>query len=331
VGGRALTLENVLSLIPQEEVMEKYLGFRIYPMLSHRVYLNPFRNDTNPNCRLSYKNGVLLFTDYASQYFGDAVAICSYRLNTDLYGALIHLNNEYKLGLGYDDKGLDINVRPMPVNQIIHTPKTYSEIKYAKYEDFADNDYFFSYHISKSTLEKYRVYSCQTVWVDNEIFRDAPNAPLYIYDFKDNGCKMYRPLSKKEKKWRSNVSRNYIQGGEFVGDGLVIRTSSLKDVMVLHEIGLQADAPNCENILVTPREHMLLLYDNDKAGVTNMIKHSKTYNCEYFTLPLLYHNDIQLKDPSDIAKTFGLDYLKELLYTKYNGRYSEQIRATIRT
>lgn len=59
------------------------------------------------------------------------------------------------------------------------------------------------------------------------------------------------------------------------GDFLVI-TKSLKDVMTLYEYKIPAIAPCSENIFITESQydrlktkykHILLLYDNDSAGL----------------------------------------------------------------
>jgi len=327
---RALTLENVLSLIPQEEVMQKYLGFEIYPMISHRVYFNPFRKDDSPRCKLRYTNNVLNFEDYASPYFGDAVAICSYRLNTNLVGALKHLNKEYNLGLGYDNNDEQSVHTPIPRTIIKPVEKVYSTITCIHYSDFSDNDYFFDFNIKRTTLNYYEVRPCQKAWVDSETFNYTPNNPLYSYSIDDKPYKIYRPLATKPigkpKKWRSNAPKDFVQGAKQIKDynSLVIRTSSLKDVMTLYELGLQADAPNCENIIVEPTTKMILLYNNDEPGLMNMEKHAAVYNCDTIVLPEMYHKSKLLKDPSDISKAFGLATLRSVLLN-YNGKFREDL------
>lgn len=309
---RRLTVENVLARVEQIEVMERYFEDKI---IFGKRYRNPFREDKTPGCWFSMRNGVLMFNDYGSRYFGDCIAICSYRLGVSLPQALSYLNIEYNLGLGYDT---DIISEAAP---IINTIETYESIvqsrtiRYQRYSDFSNDDYFFKYHITKSTLEKYNVYPCQTVWVETkhgiETYRYSSAQPLYIYDFGDNKYKMYRPNSNKKTKWRSNC--NELQGFTDYTEDLVIRTSSLKDVMVLEECGYTADAPHSETAITINRPNMVLLYDNDNAGITNAVDHSRIYNCPYIILPEIKYNDKLLKDPSDIAKVFGLEYLSELL------------------
>lgn len=69
------------------------------------------------------------------------------------------------------------------------------------------------------------------------------------------------------------------------GDAIVI-TKSLKDIMVLYELGIPAIAPISENCYLTEAQHnklvkrfdkVVLFYDNDRAGITNLNKFRKQY------------------------------------------------------
>ena len=313
MGGRALTIDNVLAAIDQEEVMSRFFGNEIQ---LDTAYTNPFREDKTPGCRFRWHYDKLIFEDYASPYWGDAIAICSYRLGTDMYRALEFINKEYNLGLGYNDNGTGITIEPKQL-EYSSIPKSYGKIVYQRYEDFSEDDYFLDYHITKDTLRLFQVYPCKTVWVSGkrvEVFRDLNDQPLYIYDFDEDRYKMYRPKSKSENKWRSNTDT--LQGDKQIvnPNDLVIRTSSLKDVMVLYECGYQADAPQSETQVAKKRDNMIILYDNDEAGLYYAKQHSKLYNCPSIVLPKVNHNGKDLKDPSDFAKAFGLDYIKEFLW-----------------
>ncbi|HMT02450.1 MAG TPA: hypothetical protein PKD00_03955 [Burkholderiales bacterium] len=311
---RALTFDNVLSMLDQHEVMQKYFG---RPVILGKRYLNPFREDDTPGCTFKMINNILTLVDYASPFYGDCISVCSFRLGIGIYPALIHLNKEYNLGLGYTEPTLaDTSLRQFDLVRNF-SEKQYSKITYERYEDFLDNDYFFDYHITRDTLNLFNVFACHKVWVENngstEIFRWSDKQPLYIYE-KDLALKkrkMYRPLSPKNKKWRSN--NDLLEGFTGDTDELVVRTSSLKDSMVLHECGVLADNPSCENVIAKKRNNMILLYDNDTPGKALSAKHSEYYDCPYILMPEVTYQDKKLKDPSDFAKAFGLDYLKDIL------------------
>ena len=317
---RKLTIENVLARVDQLDVMERFFESKI---IFGKRYVNPFRSDKSPGCWFSWRHGVLMFNDYGSRYFGDCIAICSYRLGVSLPQALTYLNIEYNLGLGYDNDVITnvapiINIiEPYDLDSIIQT----RAIRYQRYSDFSDDDYFYQYHITKKTLNKYKVYPCEKVWVETkngiEVYQHSNSQPIYVYDFGSDKYKVYRPLANKKTKWRSNCKE--LQGFTGLTDDLVIRTSSLKDVMVLEECGYLADAPHSETSLAMPRNNMVLLYDNDGTGITTAQLHSEHYGCPYIVLPEVYVNQQKLKDPSDFAKVFGLEYLKSLVNNLLNG------------
>lgn len=75
------------------------------------------------------------------------------------------------------------------------------------------------------------------------------------------------------------------------GDYVVV-TKSMKDVMVFYELGIPAIAPISENCYLTDAQHnklikrfkhVVLVYDNDRAGKTNSVKfyrqHPELYVC----------------------------------------------------
>ena len=70
------------------------------------------------------------------------------------------------------------------------------------------------------------------------------------------------------------------------GDILVV-TKSMKDVMVLYQLGIPAIAPISENCFLTEAQYnklqsrfkyIVLLYDNDRPGLRSMISIRKRFN-----------------------------------------------------
>jgi DNA primase len=70
------------------------------------------------------------------------------------------------------------------------------------------------------------------------------------------------------------------------GGDLLCVTKSLKDVMLLHELGIPAIAPCSENLFLTDRQyealrpnfkHCIVCFDNDMAGITNLRAIKKKY------------------------------------------------------
>lgn len=100
-------------------------------------------------------------------------------------------------------------------------------------------------------------------------------------------------------------------GGEY----LVI-TKSLKDVMTLYSCNIPAIAPISENCFVTDAQYnklrskfkkIILFYDNDSAGISNMNKIKKKYPEVYVLFIPRNYNKKGAKDISDFYKLYGRD------------------------
>lgn len=103
--------------------------------------------------------------------------------------------------------------------------------------------------------------------------------------------RIYMPGNRKHK-FVSNWKSFRLQGAHMLpksGDAIVI-TKSLKDVMVLYEFGIPAIAPISENCYLTDAQHnklinkfnkVVLFYDNDYAGISNLNKFRKAH-CELY-------------------------------------------------
>ncbi len=103
----------------------------------------------------------------------------------------------------------------------------------------------------------------------------------------------------------------------------VILTSSLKDVMVLSELGIPAVALQSEMMMPAPKviellkrkfEHVEVLYDNDfdkenNPGQTMARKICAEYDLKNIVIPEEY----RVKDPSDLFKNHGIEAVQKLL------------------
>jgi hypothetical protein len=116
---------------------------------------------------------------------------------------------------------------------------------------------------------------------------------------------------------------NYVQGLEQLpSDGnILFITSSLKDICVLHEIGIPAIAPNAESSfldenliehLKTRFKRIYVNYDSDDPGVRASISFTEKYNLEYWNIPKEY----ECKDVSDYINRYGQENLINLINEK---------------
>lgn len=140
-------------------------------------------------------------------------------------------------------------------------------------------------------LDFFKIKAVDKAYInDILLFESIPDDPAFYYDFGPDTFKTYRPLVKnKSKKFRGKNNGTILEGWEQLpetGNHLII-TKSLKDVVILRNMGILATAPSGEGSLNVIRNNIkeingrfkrvLILFDYDEAGIKNSnILHSET-------------------------------------------------------
>lgn len=304
-----ITLDYILSKVTEYDIYARYLGqFKI-----GFIYNSPFRKDKNPSFGIfrSRKSGRLLFKDHGNGECGDVIKF------VELYTGITNYNDLLKQ-----------IVKDMQItnNTVLHSTK---EIKKDNEtvigvvrQDWTDIDkaYWSQFGITLNTLKKFKVSSIKYYLCNGivkSIYKDEN--PMYAYKVYDH-FKIYKPLADKYTKWRNNLTENDIQGYEQLprnGDLLII-TKSLKDVMVLYEMGYNAISPSSESTFIPDKalevlkrrfKRILLCFDRDSSGCKNMRKISLKTGLNGF----LVHKKFQSKDISDAVKRNGFETVKNWL------------------
>lgn len=313
-----LCLEELLKKITEYDVYRHYLGskFKVGQVMS-----SPFREDKHPSFGVfKSTNGALLWKDQATGKTGNIVTFV--KEIEDLY------HNKQALKLIYDKfvKGIIY-----PTIEGIKVREHYDRLRKSisiKRQNFTRNDdeYWLQYGISRETLKKYNVYPITFFWIDDILqpFRYTKDSPMYAYKIFDK-FKIYRPYSEfKKDKWRTNCSTIDIQGYEQLqksGDLLII-TKSLKDVMVLYELGYNAVALQSENDKLNYKiytdlserfKRIVILFDNDEPGKDSAAKLAEEYNLEYIFIDSSIYTLYKVKDISDYINVFGENKTIELI------------------
>ena len=308
-----LTIEYILSKVSEYDIYASYIG----QFKSGLIYNSPFRKDTNPSFGvfLSKRTGKLLFKDHGSGVCGDVIKFVREITGISNYNEVLQ---EIVKRLKITNKTVLKSTKPIESKETVIgiVRQAFTKI---------DEQYWGSYHISMPTLEKYNVHSIKYYLCNGivkGIYKDEN--PMYAYKVYNN-FKIYRPLGDKFTKWRNNLTEFDVQGyAQLPKKGnLLIITKSLKDVMVLHEMGYNAVSPSSEstfipdvvlNDLKKRFKHILLCFDRDVPGVQNMRKVSLKTGLKGF----LVHKSFKAKDISDAVKTNGFesvhDWLKKLLW-----------------
>lgn len=193
--------------------------------------------------------------------------------------------------------------------------KKVSKYKVNKYtfRNWTTHDQLFwtQFNIGSSLLNNHNVRPLESYELTKDESSELCIKGLYLYGyFKNDGTlyKIYQPKNVDKKFIKVN---SYIQGYEQLSnyDNLII-TSSLKDIMAIKSLKLKIDiiAPDSENTMINSEiisellekyKNVIVMFDNDDAGIVSMKKYKELYPCiKTGLLPMS-------KDPSDSIKDFG--------------------------
>lgn len=318
-----MSLEDVLlrTTISDMAILERvdeyslycyYLGFE--PLLRKRYHSFVRRGDDNPSFSLfevDQPNREYFWKDAGLGEAGDIFKLIRIRFGYKNLQEVYHrIDYDFKLGFCSGEP---------PEKKIVLAdppPNIPSRIR-IKSKNFTQEElkFWLNFGISKSTLDRYQVKSVQYYWLND--FQEIPKKPFkmgfaYLVQGK---IKLYQPYS-KNLKFRNDLTVKCLEGFsqlKYRSDTLII-TKSMKDVMLLDQLGYEAVSPRGENILV-PRPYMqhfrkhykkiYILFDNDMKHKGDEYPEPKVY------VPLTSGQ----KDISDFRKAYGEKNTKELLQT----------------
>ncbi len=303
-----------ISLEDQIEIFN-FLGFE--KQLNTKI-TNPLRKDTSAGCILCIINNEIILKDFASDIYGNCFRVYAVYKKVSMaqaYEETLKLINPIKIEKKENIKPTGTYTQKKITSKIV--AKKAIDIKYF--------NYFLKYFIQYSTLIKFRVSAGLVVTVSgtyDEIFRWTEKEPCFVYS-EQEGMQIYRPLSKKSKKWRMNCK--IIHGLEQLDKRkkytFVIITKSRKDVMVLYELGYPAIAIGAENFKLSIKElrkiintkYFIVLLDNDKTGIKaakELVKQDKD------TKMIVTGGNTDIKDISDYILKYGKIYTANVLAFK---------------
>lgn len=322
-GSEILCKENIMKKVSPYDIFFHYYGNFTVGKLEH----SPFRVDEKPSFGIyvSKRNGELVYNDYRLGG-GDCIAFVKYKYGCSYTEALKIINRDF--GLNLIEFGKDINKdidKAIKQKSIITNykpkPKPFFPIK-IKVRNWLDRDknyWWKKYQIKLETLKFYRVYPLTRFWIGEQKF--YTDKLCYGYFFKEGVFKIYQPLlTNTTGKWYSNIDNSIPwQGYHQLPEkaDILFITSSLKDVMVLYELGYAAIAPHTEKQIFTKDmyeelkqrfKHIIVYYDNDEAGVTHSTKITKQFPVDYINNPKGLP-----KDPSDFVEDYSLMELDSLI------------------
>lgn len=301
--------------------MEYYLGIPI----QHGLVRSPLRKDRRPTCGfIRSRKGELLFNDLSGDFCGDAVAVVARQQGLTYNQAVQYIAK---------DQGLvDGTVKPITKKEYPIIDETPAKIDVKLQEWSSDSlKYWSDYGISVETLKTFNVFPLSVIWLNNKVYSLPKKYPVYGYYFGNNEWKIYWP-HRKERRFITNTTA--IQGMQQlkIYSGCspdVVVTKSLKDIMVFHELGIPAVAPQGEGQSVPAElfdtldsmfDNVIVNYDYDHTGIRAMNKIRKEHNV--FCLSI---KPPEPKDISDFVKKYGMEetriFVDQVRANVYNGVY----------
>lgn len=312
-----MSLRDLLDKVDDYTIYSYYLG----AFKPGKLMNSPLRSDDKmPSFAIfATKDGALLFKDHGTGIAGNALKFLK------LYKG-IQTRDELEKEL------LRIVRRFNPTSSVAtvtrsYTPREDTDIGIVR-QPFTEVDkrYWKQFHISIDTLKRFNVFSIK-YFLCNRVVRGTykETSPMYAYKVYDK-FKIYRPLASKYTKWRTNLTNRHVQGLAelpYEGGNLLIITKSLKDVMCLYEMGINAIAASSEttfipeDILKSLRckwKKIVILYDRDATGMLKSREYSKQYKFD----AIFVHKKFKSKDISDAVKNNNFNTVKNWLYKTLN-------------
>lgn len=308
-----ISLDYIRQFLSDLDIYSYYAKQKVTPNVA---ISSPFRSDTNPSWSVFRSNGDgYMYKDFATGESGNVVKFVQTLEGVSYKAALDKIWHD--LILIKQPKRLTVKAE----SEVIGGGNKIIEIKRKNFTK-TDDSYWGQYGITRDILKEFNVYPINYFWVDGiQQGLYSEKEPMYAYKIFSK-FKIYRPLSSKKDKWRTNCSNFDIQGWEQLplsGETLII-TKSLKDVMALKAIGYNAIAPHSEcdtipkTVIDTLRlrfQRILVFYDNDEPGIAGAKKVAEKHNLRYFNIPPGDSKDISdyIKDNSVEAAQTLLDNL----------------------
>jgi hypothetical protein len=327
-----LSPENILKCVSGLDIFKFY-----NPNIKDTTknFCSDLREDKTPSCRIQLWGGAYLYKDFTT---GEVYTCFSYiekKFGVDFRTALEIINRDLNLNLDTSLKG-NIKIRMSsgyvsPVNA--KNRRKVITVEERNWKNI-DRELWFKYGITLETLKHFDVYPISRFTVDGITTNCTLISPAYVYKiFK--GFKIYRPMEKeKSRKWRSNTKKYEIQGWKQLpqNDDLLILTSSLKDVMVLYEMGYNAIAlqsemeiPNVDMIKALKErfKFIVIFYNNDFDKSENWGQKTALKICEkYGTYNIFIPSVYKSTDPSDLVFNIGFNEAKAIIIYELNRLFS---------
>lgn len=300
----------LLLRITPEQIFCYYFG--ILEINLDNFYLNPLRDDNNPDCKfyINKDSSILYFNDFAWKHFdcfGFVQEQYGLKFNEAVYKIALDFelvdNENFSAILGHKKAKHLKNINPVEKKSFKITKRKHNYRNLNYWRNFLS-------YITIQDLIDYNIYPLHTLYMnDRPIYSTSyKNSFVYLLGGRHFQCYGGEGNLLRENKFFNTI--NKVVGLKILNNTkeYVVITKSYKDWFLMKLMGLNAITIMSETQRLSETnlssldgfKHIFTLFDNDIAGKKATIRYKK----EYGTIPLLFPKDMK-KDYSDNLLKFG--------------------------
>jgi hypothetical protein len=300
-----ITQDFILKHISEEEIFEAF-GVPVVD----KSFCSPLRTDKFPTCRFYRRrsNNKLIMRDFTGHFWGDCFDLVQLVTRKGYYDSLREIAIRFNLVDGTVSQIVRVPAKP---KVIIHALECEIRVKRMEWTP-KHLAYWQQYHISKETLDFFRIAPLEQAWLNGEsvFWYGSKREVAFCYYFGAYDYKLYFPTRPRTETRFIHNNPNVLQGWAQLPEKheCIVVTKSLKDVMALFELEIPAIAPMSENQIISEliRDELQVrfgqlfsLYDTDRTGIRSM------QNMKKMGIQPLFFKRSQPKDFADFLKMYG--------------------------
>lgn len=315
--------------VPDTWIFEHYLDLNV-KLMGQRVKVKSAFNDkdTNPSMNIYFSpdTGTYRFRCFSSGQGGSAFTMMARIWGSSTQNTAARLVQEYTAFLKQEGDYESAISRTVDKEAIRASQWNVTDFELRGWNQ-NDAKFWPPYNISSAILEYFMVRPLKSFTMSrviNGMLEKFVVEAEYTYGYFNRLgelCKIYQPKNPERKFTKV---RDYIQGSDqLTGARYLLIQSSLKDLMSVYALGLRDIdmlAPDSENTDL-PRDYInklkedyeviMVMFDNDEAGIKAMQHYRKEYGVTPVLLPME-------KDPSDSSKKWGAAAVKHRIVPLIN-------------
>lgn len=294
-GHTSLTLRELLSRVPETQILAHYLGVTEVPT----VISSPLRKDVHPSFGISSPDGKKIFyRDFATGDSGDLIDLLTHLWCCPISDVIERISRDFK---DFRKSAVINRLSTEHKHSITYHGNTTLDVKVRDWQEH-DIEYWGKYGVPLDLLQRANVYPISHFMITKGGRRSTFCADKYAYayaEFKEEHLtlKVYQPFNKNRLKWISKHDRSVLGLWTLLpnhGDVLCI-CSSVKDALCLMAntgipaICLQGEgysiSQTAQDVLKRRFDNIFVLLDNDEPGIRYAEKLSQETGFTNIELP----------------------------------------------